>query len=79
MALFALDMKARSMACLQKEIQNHDNSAARKFMTDASAAEAQIDVLTWCQENAGQHDLGLRTAESVVSRGTAPCAGAARK
>ncbi len=79
MALFALDMRARSMECLQKEIQNHDNSAARKFMTDASAAEAQIDVLTWCQENAGQHDLGLRTAESVVSRGTAPCAGAARK
>ncbi len=79
MAFLALDMRERSVAHLKRETQNHDNPGAQKFIADAIEAEAQVDVLAWCQAHAEQYNLGLSDAVASVSQGGVSCVGAGRK
>jgi len=59
LAFFAVEMKEQSLAHLDREVQKHDNPAARQFIRDAFESPAQIDVQQWCRENAEQYNFGL--------------------
>ena len=52
MAYFALDMKKQSLECLKREIQNHNNPAAGRFISDYFESQLKTDVHNWCLENA---------------------------
>jgi len=67
MALFALDMKERSRHYLEREIENHDNSAAREFRVDFLENGSPGDVQNWCAEKGGRCDLQfVGAADNVV-------------
>jgi hypothetical protein len=72
MAFYAVRLKEHSQACLGREIQHHDNPAARQFAEDAFASSRPVDVRQWYQENAGRHDLGLVWSDKAVTSERAP-------
>ena len=51
---------------LDREIQHHDNPAARRFEEDALASSRAVDVRQWFQENAEQYDLSLVMSDNAV-------------
>jgi len=59
MAFFALDMKKQSLMYLNKEIQNHNNPAAKQFISDYFEKRSSIDVQKWCAENSDIYDLRM--------------------
>ncbi len=67
LGFFALDVCERSLACLEQEIESHDNPAARKFVVDAFEEKSVFDVSHWCHENAGPYNLGLQAVEAETS------------
>jgi hypothetical protein len=67
MALFALDARRRSLVSLEREIENHDNPAAREFLAEAFERKTEPDISQWCQENAGRYDLRIRSVEADAS------------
>ncbi|MBN1359584.1 MAG: glycosyltransferase [Sedimentisphaerales bacterium] len=75
MAFYALDVRERSLASLEREIDHHDSPAARQFKADAFEHQGNLDVLAWCDENAGRYNLELNAAEEAAPL----CVGAARK
>jgi len=48
MAFFAVKMREQSLACLDGEIQRHDNPGASRFKEDAFELSLPIDVQQWC-------------------------------
>jgi MoaA/NifB/PqqE/SkfB family radical SAM enzyme len=67
MALFALDRKDESRRYLEREIENHDSVAARRFLSECLDDDAPRDVQNWCAQNAGACDLQFIDAtEGVV-------------
>jgi glycosyltransferase involved in cell wall biosynthesis len=65
MAYFSANMKQRSLEYLKREIENHNNPAAKKFISDYFENEPATDVQGWCQQNAGLYDLRIIDLESV--------------
>jgi glycosyltransferase involved in cell wall biosynthesis/2-polyprenyl-3-methyl-5-hydroxy-6-metoxy-1,4-benzoquinol methylase len=59
MAFFALDMKEQSLMCLNRELQNHKNPAAKQFISDYFDGQSKTDVQKWCAENSEIYDLRL--------------------
>jgi len=59
MAFFALDMKKQSLMYLNREIQNHNNPAAKQFISDYFEKHSSIDVQKWCAENSDLYDLRM--------------------
>jgi hypothetical protein len=53
LALFALAMTDESRQYVEREIQNHDNPAARQFLADCLECRTSRDVQNWCAENGG--------------------------
>jgi glycosyltransferase involved in cell wall biosynthesis len=78
MAYFAIDGKERSLEYLNREIENHNNLAARKFITDYfegpdfAKIEKSVnfekhlkkDVQSWCLENNKFYDLRIIDLEN---------------
>jgi glycosyltransferase involved in cell wall biosynthesis/MoaA/NifB/PqqE/SkfB family radical SAM enzyme len=67
MALFALEARDRSLACLEREIDHHGSRGAREFVAEAFEREDGFDVSAWCRENAERYDLGLSSVEAAAS------------
>jgi radical SAM protein with 4Fe4S-binding SPASM domain len=67
-ALYALDMKDRSKACLEREVEMHDNPAARAFLKDGFESRLPVDVAAWCRENAGRYPVTLTGVRPVAWR-----------
>jgi len=80
MAFFAIDMKEQSLMYLNKEIQNHNNPAAKQFISDyfdprplqRSGVEGpnpekrlKNDVQKWCAENSDLYDLQMIDTKTV--------------
>ena len=73
MAFFAIDMKEQSLTYLNREIQNHNNPAAKQFISDYfegprsarrsqtanSKQQFQIDVQKWCAEHSDLYELQM--------------------
>ncbi|MBN2133944.1 MAG: glycosyltransferase [Sedimentisphaerales bacterium] len=59
MALWALDARESSLSCLHREMENHDNPAAREFLRDFFEKGQAQDVQAWCAERAGQFRLEI--------------------
>ena len=66
MAFFAVHLKERSRMYLDREIQHHDNPAARKFEEDAFASSPGVDVAQWFRENAERYNLSLVMSDNAV-------------
>jgi len=79
MALYAVRLKEHSQACLGREIQRHDNPAARQFAEDAFASSQPVDVGLWYRENAERYNLGLVWSDNETVSERAPHAVAAAK
>jgi len=62
MALYALNVKESSLSCLHREIENHENPAAREFLRDFFERGQTQDVQKWCAEHAGQFSLEIEEA-----------------
>jgi hypothetical protein len=72
-ALFAIDMKEQSLTYLDREIQNHNNPAAKRFISDYfegphstrrsqngnAERQFQTDVQKWCAEHSDLYDLQM--------------------
>ncbi len=56
---FAIDMKQQSLECLNREIQNHNNQAAIKFISDYFENPSETDVYSWCLENGRFYNLQI--------------------
>jgi len=65
MALFALDTKKQSLMYLNREIQNHNNLAAKQFISDYFEKRLRTDVQKWCAENSDLYDLRLIDSKIV--------------
>lgn len=72
MALFALDMKERSRMFLNRELQNHRNTAAKQFISDYFEKRSNTDVQRWCAENADRYDLQMIDTETVAQTASQP-------
>ena len=78
MAYFAIDRKKQSLTYLNREIENHNNPAARKFISDYfegpdfaetvqkvnSEKRLKIDIQSWCLENDKFYDLRIIDLEN---------------
>jgi len=58
-AYFALDMKEQCLEYLNREIQNHNNPAARQFISDYFENQQTMDVMSWCLKNDKLYDLRI--------------------
>ena len=72
MALFALDMKERSRMFLNRELQNHRNTAAKQFISDYFEKRSNTEVQKWCAENADRYDLQMIDTETVAQTASQP-------
>ena len=59
MALLAIDMKQQCLTYLNREIQNHSNPAASKFIADYFEQHSKTDVQKWCSENCDRYELQM--------------------
>jgi hypothetical protein len=66
MAYFALDMKEQSLNYLNREMQNHDNAAAKKFISDYFENQSKTDVQKWCAEHRDLYELQIIDTEAAV-------------
>jgi hypothetical protein len=69
-ALYALDLKGRSLPRLRREIEHHDNPAAKQFLRDYFERGLTIDVQSWCAQHAAQFDLQIADTQQAGSRPT---------
>jgi len=67
MALMGLGLKAESLAHIERELDQHNSPAARRFHEDYFQRDLQLDVQQWCAENAERYNLGLMEAETQES------------
>jgi hypothetical protein len=72
-ALFAIDMKEHTLVHLNREIQNHNNPAAKRFISDYfgpshsakrlqsgnAEQQCQTDVQKWCAEHSDLYELQM--------------------
>jgi len=65
MASFAIDMKEQSLIYLNREIQNHNNPAAKKFISEYFGRHLKMDVQKWCAENSDLYDLQMIDTKTV--------------
>ena len=59
MAYFALDRKQESLKYLNREIENHNNAAARKFISDYFENQLNTSVRDWCLQNSNFYNLQM--------------------
>ncbi|MFB0552155.1 MAG: glycosyltransferase [Phycisphaerae bacterium] len=59
MAYFALDRKQESLKYLNREIENHNSPAARKFISDYFENQLKTDLQSWCLENGRLYELRI--------------------
>ncbi len=64
MACFAVDRKEQSLSYLNREVQNHNNPAAKQFISDCFESQLKTDVQDWCSENGKLYDLRMIDTES---------------
>ena len=57
MASFSMNMKEQCIEYLNREIENHNNSAAKKFISDFFENQIKTDVQSWCRQNAKLYNL----------------------
>jgi len=79
MALYALDAKESSLSRLHREIENHDNPAAREFLRDLFERGRTQDVQEWCAEHAAQFSLAIKETRCSGSEAFGSPAGASQK
>ena len=79
MGLYAIDMKEQSLTYLSREIQNHNNAAAERFISDCFEGprstkrsqtgdleqQSKIDVQKWCAENSDFYELQMVDTKMV--------------
>ncbi|MBP7051072.1 MAG: hypothetical protein KBE65_08665 [Phycisphaerae bacterium] len=71
MALHASGLADLGRTCLDREIENHDSSAARRFLRDSQEQGASMDVYRWYMEN--MPDLELRLMDGEPERAHLTC------
>lgn len=59
MAYFSINMKQQCLGYLNSEIENHNNTAARKFISDYFENQPKTDVQSWCVQNSKLYDLRI--------------------
>ncbi|MEE8149752.1 MAG: glycosyltransferase, partial [candidate division Zixibacteria bacterium] len=59
MAYFSLDRKQESLKYLNREIENHNSPAARKFISDYFENQLKTDPQSWCLENGRLYELRI--------------------
>jgi radical SAM superfamily enzyme YgiQ (UPF0313 family)/glycosyltransferase involved in cell wall biosynthesis/2-polyprenyl-3-methyl-5-hydroxy-6-metoxy-1,4-benzoquinol methylase len=64
MAFFSINMKQQCLYYLKREIENHNNTAARKFISDYFENQLKTDVQRWCLQNAKVYNLRIIDLES---------------
>jgi len=79
MALYALDAKESSLSRLRREIENHENPAAREFLRDFFEKGRTQDVQEWCAEHAGRFSLAIEETRCSGSGAFGSPAGASQK
>lgn len=79
MALYALNVKESPLSCLHREIENHENPAAREFLRDFFERGQTQDVQKWCAEHAGQFSLEIEEAPRSGSGALCSPAAASQK
>jgi len=65
MSLYALDRKDQSLVHLNREIENHDNPAAREFLRDFFELGIKAGVQQWCADRGNAFDLSMTDTERV--------------
>ena len=64
MACFAINMKQQCLRYLNREIENHNNTVAKKFISDYFENQLTTDVQSWCLQNGKLYDLRIIDLES---------------
>ena len=59
MAYFAINMKQQCLRYLNREIENHNNTAARKFISDYFENQLNTSVRDWCRQNSKFYNLQM--------------------
>jgi Flp pilus assembly protein TadD len=59
LAYFAIGREQQCLTCLRREIQNHNNPAAGKFLSDYFEKNLRMDVQNWCSQNSRHYNLQL--------------------
>jgi len=59
MAYFAINMKQQCLRYLNREIENHNNAAARKFISDYFENQLNNSVRDWCRQNSKFYNLQM--------------------
>jgi hypothetical protein len=59
LAYFAIGREQQCLTCLGREIQNHNNQAAGKFLSDYFEKNLRMDVQNWCSQNSSHYNLQL--------------------
>jgi len=64
LAYFAIGREQQCLTCLRREIQNHNNPAAGKFLSDYFEKNLRMDVQNWCSQNNRHYNLQLVDLEN---------------
>jgi len=59
LAYFAIGREQQCLTSLRREIQNHNNPAAGKFLSDYFEKNLRMDVQNWCSQNSRHYNLQL--------------------
>ncbi len=70
MAYLAIGRRDQSLRYINNEIQNHDNSAAKKFRSDYFENQSSVDVQNWCFQNSRQYELHMIDLEDSQEANT---------
>ena len=64
LSYFAIGREQQCLTCLRREIQNHNNPAAGKFLSDYFEKNLRMDVQNWCSQNSRHYNLQLVDMEN---------------
>jgi hypothetical protein len=67
MALYALDLKERSLNHVSREFEHHNSPIATRFQHDCFECGLEPDVHRWCAEHIGQLNLQIEDASERPS------------
>jgi hypothetical protein len=67
MAFYAVRLNEHSQTSLGREIERHDNPAAKQFAEDAFSTSRPVDVRRWFRENAERYNLGLVWSDNALA------------
>jgi len=73
MASYAIDRKQQCLKYLNREIENHNNAAARQFISDYFEKQLKADVRSWCVANGKLFNLGMIDTEREIGSEQGSC------